>query len=111
MDPGHLSQIVWNLLLNSAEATSNQGVITIKTNPVKPRAVSIQISDNGCGMKNDIIDSVFDPFFTTKQHGTGLGLSIVHSILESYGGLLEVESEEHKGTTITMNLKMIDPPS
>ncbi len=111
MDPGHLSQIVWNLLLNSAEAITDQGTITIKTYPVKPNTVGIRISDNGCGIREDIIDSVFDPFFTTKKQGTGLGLSIVHSILESYGGLLEFESEENKGTTITMNLKTIDPPS
>ncbi|MFC1886598.1 nitrogen regulation protein NR(II) [Thermodesulfobacteriota bacterium] len=108
MDPGHLSQIVWNLLLNSAEAIEDQGVIHIRTYPVKANAVSIRISDDGCGMPDEIIDSVFDPFFTTKHHGTGLGLSIVHSIIDSYGGRLDIESRENNGTTVTLNMKAID---
>ena len=62
-------------------------------------------------MSRELMKSIFDPFFTTKPNGTGLGLSIVHSILESYNTWLEVESEVDKGTTITMQLRRVDPPT
>jgi two-component system sensor histidine kinase PilS (NtrC family) len=111
MDPVHLSQIVWNLLLNAAESIKEQGFVDIKTYPVKNDHVCIRITDSGEGMPDGIIDSIFDPFFTTKPNGTGLGLSIVHSILEAYDCWLDVESDENKGTTVTMTLHKIDSPT
>jgi signal transduction histidine kinase len=62
-------------------------------------------------MPGEVIRSIFNPFFTTKPNGTGLGLSIVHSILDSYESRLDVESELNRGTTVTMKLKQIDPPT
>ncbi len=111
MDPVHLSQVLWNLLLNAAEAIENGGLIKIKTYPLKHNYAGIEITDDGCGMSRELIKSIFNPFFTTKPNGTGLGLSIVHSILESYNTWLDVESEVNKGTTFTLKLKRIDPPS
>ncbi len=111
MDQTHLRQIFWNLLLNAGEAITGAGLIHIRLYPLKNQYAGIQIVDTGCGMPSDVIDSIFDPFFTTKPSGTGLGLSIIHSILESYGSQLDVESLEGKGTTFTLRLKRIDPPS
>lgn len=111
MDPVHLRQILWNLLLNAAEAIDGAGVINIKIYPLKNNHTGIEITDNGCGMSKETIQSIFDPFFTTKPNGTGLGLSIVHSILESYGSLLDVESTINKGTTFTMKVKRVDSPA
>jgi two-component system sensor histidine kinase PilS (NtrC family) len=111
MDPTHLSQVLWNLLLNAAEAIDGEGSIDIKMYSTKGRSACIEIADNGCGMSKETISSIFDPFFTTKQSGTGLGLSIVHSILESYNSRLGVKSMEGIGTTITLDLKRIDPPT
>jgi len=111
MDPVHLNQIIWNLLLNAAEAIEDTGAVDIKIYPVRADHVRIRINDTGRGMTGDIINSIFDPFFTTKPNGTGLGLSIVHSILESYDSWLDVESEVNQGTTFTLNLKKIDPPT
>ena len=111
MDPAHLRQVFWNLLLNAAEAIKGSGVIKIKTYPLNNnKHVCIKITDNGCGMSEETARSIFDPFFTTKHSGTGLGLSIVHSILESYNIWINVESEIDHGTTFTLNVKMIDPP-
>jgi len=110
-DPAHLRQITWNLLLNSAEAIQDRGKITIRALPVKNNFVEISIGDDGCGIEEEMIDSIFAPFFTTKPSGTGLGLSIVHGLLETNNSILEVDSEVNKGTTMRFKLKMIDPPS
>jgi two-component system sensor histidine kinase PilS (NtrC family) len=110
MDPMHLRQIFWNLLLNAAEATNGEGVIDIETHASKNRHAFVRIADEGCGMTCEELKSIFDPFFTTKPSGTGLGLSIVHRILESYDAWLNVDSEPGKGTAITLRFKQIEPP-
>jgi len=111
MDPMHLRQVIWNLLLNAAEAIESGGLIGIKTYPLKHDFAGIEISDNGCGIKEESMQSIFNPFFTTKPNGTGLGLSIVHRILESYNTWLDVESKVDQGTKFTFKLKRIDPPT
>lgn len=111
MDPVHLRQILWNLLLNAAEAIEGSGLIDIKLYPLKGKRAGIQITDNGCGMPGEVIRSIFSPFFTTKSNGTGLGLSIVHSILDSYKSRLDIESDINCGTTVTMKLKQIKLPT
>jgi len=105
MDPGHLRQILWNLLLNAAESIEQEGEINIKLYAGPNHNAFIRITDNGCGMTSDTIKTIFVPFFTTKTHGNGLGLSIVHRILESYNARLDVESEPGVGTTISLNFK------
>jgi len=111
MDPVHLRQILWNLLLNASEAIESEGVIDIEMYTLKHKHVCIKISDDGCGMSPEELKSIFDPFFTTKSTGTGLGLSIVHRILEGYDSLLNVESEVNKGTTFTLQFKQIGSPA
>lgn len=111
MDAFHLRQILWNLLLNAAEAVEGAGTVRISMRPLRNRIVAVEISDNGCGMDKETMNSIFDPFFTTKQNGTGLGLSIVHTILESYNSWLEVESEPGRGSKFTIKFKQIDLPT
>ena len=111
MDTAHLRQVLWNLLLNAAEAIDGSGQIQIQLYPLKSRFACIEISDDGCGMTRETLESIFDPFFTTKPGGTGLGLSIAHSILESYNGWLEVESKINEGTTFTLKFRLIRPPT
>jgi two-component system sensor histidine kinase PilS (NtrC family) len=102
---------VWNIILNAAEAIEGEGLIKVKTYPLKHNTACIEISDTGCGMTEKLMQSIFNPFFTTKPSGTGLGLSIVHRILESYNTWLEVESEVGKGSKFTMELNRIDIPT
>ncbi|MFO7972774.1 MAG: ATP-binding protein [Desulfobacterales bacterium] len=111
MDPVHFRQVIWNLLLNAAEAIEGKGLVGIKTYPLKNNYAGIEISDNGCGISQEHMESIFDPFFTTKSSGTGLGLSIVHSILESYDTWLDVESNVDRGTRFSFKFKRTDPPT
>ena len=110
MDRGHLHQILWNLLLNAAEAIENEGHIGLEMFPLKNKHACVIITDNGCGISKETLTSIFDPFYTTKPNGTGLGLSIVHRILEAYEAWLNVESEPDKGTTVTLNFRQIPSP-
>ncbi|MBU0994784.1 MAG: GHKL domain-containing protein [Proteobacteria bacterium] len=102
MDPGHLHQVIWNLLMNAVQAISQTGEIGVKMDYAASNYINIEISDNGCGMTPETIKSIFDPFYTTKKKGVGLGLSIVHRIVESYGGRIDVTSAPGEGTTFTL---------
>jgi len=109
MDPKHIRQVLWNLLLNAADAIDGKGTIEVSARIIRD-TVQLAIKDDGCGIPEETQKTVFDPFFTTKTQGTGLGLSIVHRLVESYGGRVDVQSEEGQGTTFILHLKRIDPP-
>lgn len=111
MDPSHLRQVLWNLLVNASEAIDETGEIRVELAAVKNKRLCLKIADTGAGMPPEILQSIFDPFFTTKANGTGLGLSIVHRILESYGCRLDVDSAPGRGTSVRLYLKQIDPPA
>ena len=77
------------------------------------KAIQVFVSDNGCGIPEANLGRVFDPFFTTKDmdKGTGLGLSITYNIVTRHNGLIEIDSEEGKGTTVTVTLPIEDEVS
>ena len=68
--------------------------------------VKIKVVDNGMGIPEDILARVFDPFFTTKDpdKGTGLGLAISRSIVEDFGGTLQIQTTRGKSTTFIISL-------
>lgn len=112
--PGKLNQVFMNLLNNAIQAiNSNQtraekGVLKLETYE-EDKHIKIIISDNGIGIKDEIIDKIFDPFFTTKDvgKGTGLGLSIVYRIIEKHNGKIEVSSKINEGTTFIITLTKV----
>ncbi len=110
MDPSHLRQVLWNLLVNASEAIADSGEIRVHLAAVKDKQLCLKIADTGAGMAPETLQSIFDPFFTTKANGTGLGLSIVHRILEFYGCRLDVDSAPGRGTSVRLFLHQIDPP-
>ena len=104
MDPSQAQQIVMNLVLNARDAITGEGRIELRTENrvVDGRPVAVLcVRDDGAGMDAATLDHIFEPFFTTRgrERGTGLGLATVHSVTESCGGVIEVESDPGKGTT------------
>ena len=113
IDPGQISQVIQNIIINAAQAMPEGGIIHLscRNRPAtgkrgKPQqdGVEISIADSGPGINSDIADKLFDPYFTTKGQGSGLGLSICHSIVSQHGGTISATSSPGKGATFTILL-------
>lgn len=98
-DPGQITQVIVNLVVNAIQAMPDGGRLMIETADGKDH-IALIIEDTGIGMSKDIVKRIFIPFFTTKEatKGTGLGLSVVHGIVTSHGGTIEVESSIDHGS-------------
>jgi nitrogen fixation/metabolism regulation signal transduction histidine kinase len=103
LDKAQFIRIITNLVKNAIQS------IPEKRTPVidiylfeNSDNVIIKISDNGCGISEEIKDKVFEPKFTTKSSGMGLGLSIISSIVKSFNGKIEFESKKDIGTTFSL---------
>ncbi|OAS83188.1 MULTISPECIES: ATP-binding protein [Metabacillus] len=92
-----IRQLILNLSLNGLEAMSSSGTLTIKTYHQDDQVV-LAIQDQGCGIKDEVIDKIGTPFFSTKKNGTGLGLSICHKVVSEHNGKIKIDSSD-KGTT------------
>lgn len=104
-----LQQVLINLLQNAKDAIEESGRgsrVAIKTLVVNIGVVCVEVSDDGPGIPEKIIDRIFDPFFTTKDvgKGTGLGLSVSRRIVEGMGGSISVVSRDGRGTTFSIAL-------
>ncbi len=106
-DREKLKQVFINILMNSYEALNNKDGIIDITLTENENKIEVIISDNGTGIKKEIMNKIFDPFFTTKQKGTGLGLSIVLRIIEEHKGKIKVESNVNEGTKVFIEIPRI----
>lgn len=106
IDAQELQQVLVNLLVNAAHASTTGGRITVSTrNCDGGSGVAISVRDEGAGIMPEHLPRVFDPFFTTKRvGGTGLGLSVSYGLLRRYGGDIKVSSEPGRGTTFQVLL-------
>jgi signal transduction histidine kinase len=98
-----IEQVLLNLVSNAVGAIDRKGTITIATMD-SGRSCGLSVSDDGCGMDEQVRKSMFDPFFTTKPpgKGTGLGMRIVFKIVTAYQGRIAVDSTVGKGTKISV---------
>jgi C4-dicarboxylate-specific signal transduction histidine kinase len=107
-----LQQVLLNLLKNAAFAIRDcdAGHITLSLSTEDDQAV-VQVSDNGCGMSDEVVARIWEPFFTTKgEEGTGLGLDVAKSIIEAHGGTIVCESAPQQGSRFTICLPRLEPP-
>jgi len=101
-----LQQVLFNILINAADAMPEGGSIAVRTE-VDKQWVIVAIKDTGVGIPPEDLDKICDPFYTTKSpdQGTGLGLSISLKIIDECKGKLRIESEKGKGAEFIIYLK------
>jgi signal transduction histidine kinase/ActR/RegA family two-component response regulator len=124
-DPTQFHQILMNLGTNAFHAMEQTGgtlSISLKETTLTEvqareepgvaagKFVHLSVQDSGTGIEPDIMDRIFDPFFTTKEagKGTGMGLSVVHGIVKDSGGLISIDSDPGKGTTVNVFFPVVD---
>jgi nitrogen-specific signal transduction histidine kinase/CheY-like chemotaxis protein len=120
IDSSQLESAILNLAINARDAMLDGGVLSIATaeralgsvelsdqeGTAPGDFVEIAVADTGEGITEDVLPRVFEPFFTTKPTGvgTGLGLSQVYGFVRQSGGIVRLESEPGRGTTVRLYL-------
>lgn len=119
-DSGQIAQVIRNMILNSIQAMTGSGVITVSCSNTEINAdsnihlrfgdyVKISIKDTGKGIPPDDLKKIFNPYFTSKTYGSGLGLSTSYSIVTRHSGTIRVFSEEGRGTEFEIYLPAREP--
>jgi two-component system NtrC family sensor kinase len=93
VNPQEIKQVVLNLLVNALDSIEETGRVHVAVRRDGATAV-LTLTDDGCGMTDEVLEHLFEPFFTRRKsgQGTGLGLSIVHRIVADHGGRIEATS-------------------
>lgn len=107
-DRNRLRQVFVNILDNAFKYSDPGGIVTISTSSGQG-FVKIAISDTGCGIPASDLPRVKEKFFkgNSTRRGSGIGLAVADEIVCLHGGTLEIESEDSKGTTVTITLPSI----
>jgi len=111
LDPKGIHRCILNLVSNAVDACmsdQDEGkahLVKVSTRRDKDGAIIFQVSDDGCGMDEEVKKQLFTSFFSTKgSKGTGLGLPVTQKIVQEHGGTLRVDSEPGKGSIFTIRL-------
>ncbi|MFQ5442224.1 MAG: nitrogen regulation protein NR(II) [Thermodesulfobacteriota bacterium] len=122
-DEARLTQVFLNLIKNAKEASSEGGDVRVVTKMATGfhlsgagrggglgggKMAAVEVVDNGCGIKEADLKNIFTPFFTTKHRGSGLGMPISLKIVKEHGGLLNIDSSEGRGTTVSVYLPIAE---
>jgi two-component system, NtrC family, sensor kinase len=104
-DETKIRQVVFNIILNAAEAMPSGGHLGIQME-LENEAARLSVTDTGPGIPADVLPYVFDPFFTTKPRGAGLGLVTSQAIVDAHGGSIDIQSRPGKGTSVILRLPL-----
>lgn len=110
IDPDKLEKIVYNLLSNAFKFTPKGGTITIQMVVTSNNILSLEVSDNGIGIPDNVQSKIFKRFYqvdssrTRAYEGSGLGLALAKELVDLLGGTISVESKEGKGSVFKINL-------
>jgi len=104
MDINKLQQAFLNIIKNAMESITAEGKIFITVDKEGKNYIVVSISDTGCGMTAEEIESIFNPEYTTKEKGLGLGIPLAYEIIRGHGGDMRVISRKSKGTTFEVVL-------
>jgi len=109
--PDQFQQVLINLISNSVDAMDSKGGKIQITTKYEDDAVSLAVSDDGCGISQTDLTRIFDPFFTTKEFGkgTGLGLTVTSNIVRAHGGTIDVHTKPNQGTAFTIHIPVEAP--
>jgi PAS domain S-box-containing protein len=122
IDPGHLDQVLVNIILNARDAMPKGGTLTIETSErqlaesarnrrIRPGTyVTLAIHDTGDDLEADTAEHVFEPFHShdPREQRAGLGLSMVYGIVRQNGGVMKVSSEPGQGSTVKVYLPLVE---
>ena len=103
LDPDRIRQVLWNLLINAAQAMPEGGRIQVHCQPSLPlegmlEGADLWIRDEGTGVAPEDLVRIFDPFYTTRSGGSGLGLALVDQIISAHGGHITASRRPERGT-------------
>lgn len=104
LDKNEIRQLLLNLITNGLEAMPAGGEIAIHTFFDGDKAV-LAISDQGCGIPQQILENLGTPFLTTKSAGTGLGLPTCYRIANRHNATIDIETSS-QGTTISIKFSV-----
>jgi len=105
LDEEQFKRVMINIIDNAIHAISNKGRIDVRLRFELPsNMVSIDIADNGPGIRDEDKEKLFLPYFSTKKDGTGLGLAIANRIIAEHRGYIRVRDNEPKGTVFTIEI-------
>jgi signal transduction histidine kinase len=105
LDPDLMKQALLNLVLNGCQAMPSGGQLKVAPH-LLPRAVELEIADQGVGIPPEARPKIFSLYFTTKQNGTGVGLAMAYRIIQLHNGSIEFSSEVDRGTTFRVSLPL-----
>lgn len=103
IDPIQMQQVFLNLAINALDAMPEGGTLSFKTSH-NDKYVTVDVSDTGHGLDEEVKDKIFQPFFTTKTRGLGIGLSISRRFIELHGGEVVIAKSSKDGTTFRISL-------
>ncbi|XJZ28305.1 ATP-binding protein [Bacillota bacterium Lsc_1132] len=101
-----MKQVILNITKNAFESIENSGTLDITLEKLANRCI-LTITDTGKGIPIENLSKIFQPFYTSKNTGTGLGLVVCKRIIHSFGGSIQITSQEKVGTTVEISLPLV----